>query len=128
MTNITVEINGTVYRFPELDFNAVCDLQESGVDVLNPKAMKRKPITIARAILAWVMDEDLETAGREIQRHVINGGDVSAIFDGFFKAVEESGFMKSLSAKANAGREEKTVELQDHKRKQRTRKEQAETE
>ena len=106
-------INGTEYEYPEMDFNAICDLQENGVDVFNPKTMSKKPILTARAIVAWALGVDVEEAGEEIQKHIINGGNLDGLFTGFFEVVEESGFFKSLK-----GRNEKTVEPQDHKRKQ----------
>ena len=120
MSQIFVEINGRRYRFPELDFNAVCDLQDAGIDPLNPKSIARKPIYAGRSILAWVMNDELEVAGNEIQQHILNGGNLTDLFECFTKAMEESGFIKSLTEKAEG-------EFPDHKRKQRTRK-QEETE
>lgn len=108
-------INGTEYDYPEMDFNAICDLQENGVDVFNPKSMSKKPILTARAIVAWALGIEVEEAGEEIQKHILNGGSLDGLFTGFFEVVEDSGFFKSLR-----GRNEKTVELQDHKRKQKT--------
>ena len=86
--------------------------EQNGVDVFNPKTMSKKPILTARAIVAWALGLSTEEAGDEIQKHILSGGNLDGLFTGFFEVVEESGFFKSLKE-----RNEKTVELQDHKRK-----------
>ena len=115
----TITINGQSYPVPEVDFNAVCELQERGVDVMNPKSIRKRHIPVARAIVAWIMDTDVEEAGIEIQEHILNGGDLAPIFEGFWKEVEESNFFKSLQKKEKGAK----VELLDHQKKQRAVKE-----
>lgn len=110
----TIEINGRRVRFPELDFNAVSDLSENGVDIMSPKSMAKKPIASARAIVAWVLDMDLEMAGKEIQAHIINGGDLAPIFEALNEQVEDSAFFKALAERERKSR----LGIEDHKKKQ----------
>lgn len=112
----TIEINGRKYRFPEIDFNAVCDLADKGVDIMNPKTIIKKPIPAARAIVAWIFDTDIETAGAEIQSHILAGGDLAPIFEVMNSEVEESGFFKSLLEREESAK----LNLQDHKKKQKS--------
>jgi len=112
----TIEINGRKYKFPEIDFNAVCDLADNGVDIMNPKTIIKKPIPAARAIVAWILDTDIETAGAEIQSHILSGGDLAPIFEAMNSEVEESGFFKSLLKREESAK----LNLQDHKKKQKS--------
>lgn len=109
-----IEINGRTYRFPDIDFNAVCDLADQGVDIMNPKTFMKKPIPAARAIVAWILDTDVESAGKEIQAHILGGGDLSPIFEAFNSEVENSGFFNALQKREENAR----ANLQDHKKKQ----------
>ena len=112
----TVVINNVEYEVPEINFNALCDLADYGVDILNPKQMKKSTINSARAIVAWITDSDVEAAGELIQAHMIAGNGITEIFDAFTQAVEDSDFFKAL--KNQEGR--KPVQPQDHKRKMTT--------
>ena len=106
---MTLVINEREYDVPELDFNAVCDLADRGIDILNTNTMQKNALGTARGFCAWVMGVDTATAGREIQQHILNGGDIATIIDAFTKAVEESGFFNAISNRMPAP--------QDHKRK-----------
>ena len=111
----TIEINGRNYKMPEIEFNAICDLADNGVDIMNPKSIVKRPIPAARAIVAWVLDTDIESAGKEIQSHILNGGDLAPIFEAFNGEVEDSNFFKALAKREQDAR----PNLQDHKKKQR---------
>ena len=103
-----VTINDKVYPVPELDFNAVCELNELGVDIMNAKAMRKNALIAARAIVAWIMDADVEEAGMEIQEHIVGGGGLEEIFEAFNAAVSSSGFFTAMGNRKTP---------QDHKRK-----------
>lgn len=109
----TVVINNTEYDVPEINYNALCDLAEYGVDILNPKQMRKSTISSARAIVAWITDSDVETAGELIQAHMIAGNGITEIFDAFTQAVEDSDFFKALRKQEG----KLPVQPQDHKRK-----------
>ena len=90
-----MKLNGTEYRIPELDFDAMCDLEERGVNLLDMNSVeeKGKTLTTIRGLVAWIMDTDLKTAGHEIGEHLKNGGGLEDIIYGINAAIEESGFM-----------------------------------
>lgn len=98
MSNTIILANET-YDIPELDFNAVCELSEKGVDILDPKSFTKNPIIAARNITSWMTKTDTIEAGNIIQNHVIDGGDIADIFTAFNEAIEASGFIHSLQAR-----------------------------
>lgn len=112
MKNI-IEINGNKYDMPEIDFNAVCDLADIGVDILDMKKASKKPFATARAIVAWVIDTDTETAGMEIQKDLLSGGSLEKIFSAFMKEVENSSFFKQLQEE----RKKEVAGVRDHQKK-----------
>ena len=92
----TIKLNDKEYTMPEIDFNAICELSELGVDVMNPETLSKHPIPTARAVVAWITGENLTTAGNLIQTHLIAGGDIAHVLTGFIGGIEDSGFFKSL--------------------------------
>ena len=42
---------------------------------------------------------DTETAGMELEAHIVNGGDFTEIVEDIAKAVQDSGFFQALSTK-----------------------------
>ena len=107
----TVEINGTVYDVPELNFNAIAELAENGIDIFDRKVGKKSTLSVVRGIAAWIMGCDVEEAGNEIQAHMIENGDLPPIIDLFREEVNNSVFIKKLVEK------KARKEPQDHKRK-----------
>lgn len=89
----TVTINGREYKVPELDFNAVCELEERGVNILN-LGENVKVASMVRGVAAWIMGTDLKTASAEIQGHIQNGGNIMDILDALNESADESGFFK----------------------------------
>ena len=87
-----VTINGTEYQIPELNFDAVCELEEYGVYLLSMTKEDRRFATMIRGLAAWIMKTDKATASREIQEHIRKGGNVVDILDALNDAMEESGF------------------------------------
>ena len=58
-------INGSKYTIPELDFNAMCMLEDMGVSLTE---MDRKVLSTVRGFLALAMGGDHDRAGRETAR------------------------------------------------------------
>ena len=94
-------INGKEYRNIPLDFNAVCKLEEMGVDITN---VDEKVMTTARAYVALCMHKPVSIAGQEIEQHVMNGGTLNEIYDAFSAEVEKSGFFQALQKQAEEAR------------------------
>jgi len=87
-----VTINGKDYKVPEVDFDAICQLEENGVYLLNFDRNERKIASMIRALAAWVMNTDAQTASREISEHIRKGGNVMEIANVVVEAVTDSGF------------------------------------
>ena len=99
-------INGKFYREAELDFNAVCEMENMGVSIQN---IDDNIMSAARAYAAICMRKPLRLAGAEIEAHIVNGGTLADILEPFNKKAEESGFFQALRKKA----EEDQAEAQE---------------
>lgn len=97
-----LKVNGRDYKEAEIDFNAVCELEDMGISLSNLK--KVSEYKLARAYFALCIGgaEKLELAGSEINKHIIAGGDFAAILEAFGKAVKESGFFQALTTRTEA--------------------------
>lgn len=104
-------INGKTYTVPELDFNAMCELEDMGV-VINE--MDKKVMTTVRGFLALAMNSDMESAGRELEEYIASGGKMETIVEEMNRAVSESGFFQALSQKAKTeNRTDKKAETEE---------------
>ena len=88
-----MKINGTEYRNAPIDFNAVCKLEDMGVDISD---IDGKVMTVARAYAALCMRKPVDVAGKEIEEHVQNGGSLNTIYEVFAAEVEKSDFFQAL--------------------------------
>lgn len=102
-----VIINGNKYDIPEVNFDSICELEERGVNLLNPDTNNAKLATMCRGLAAWIMGTDVYTASRELEAHVMNGGNILDIINGVTDAINNSGFFKQGGKK----------QPQDHRRK-----------
>lgn len=87
-------INGNKYDIPEVDFDAVCELEERGVNLLNVDKSNMKLATMARGLVAWIIGVDVQTASKEIEAHIANGGNIVDIVIRVTDAINNSGFFK----------------------------------
>lgn len=102
-----MKINGIEYKNVPLDFNAVCKLEEMGVDITNVDGMV---MTAARAYAALCMRKPVSVAGQEIEKHVMSGGTLNEIYEAFGAEVEKSGFFQALQKQAEAQTESEANE------------------
>ena len=100
-----MKINGNEYKAVPIDFNAVCKLEDMGVDISN---IDGKIMTVARAYAALCMRKPLEVAGKEIEKHVQNGGSLNTIYEVFAKEVEKSGFFQALQKQTEEAAHDET--------------------
>lgn len=84
-----MKINDREYTIPELNFNAMCELEDLGASF---SEMDKKALSTVRAFLALAMGGDAEKAGKEIEAHIASGGKFDDIMQDINRAVEESGF------------------------------------
>lgn len=90
------KLNGKEYKNFELDFNTICKLEELGVNIADPQSLQG--LDSIRKIISIVFDFDVEKAGKEIEAHIIGGGNFNEISEVIVKAIEDSGFIKALTA------------------------------
>ncbi|MDO5539410.1 MAG: hypothetical protein Q4F83_04970 [Eubacteriales bacterium] len=103
-----VIINGNRYDIPEMNFDAVCELEEAGVNILGADRSNMKLATMARGLTAWIMGVDVQTASKELEAHIANGGNIVDIISRTTEAMQKSGFFAQNRQK----------QPQDHKVKQ----------
>ena len=88
-------INGKEYTVDEITFNDMCALEKLGVNLMTGEL---NMLSVSRGIVAWVTKTDLHTAGKTIEEHVINGGDILSIYTEMMKAMEKSDFFQKVVA------------------------------
>lgn len=102
-----MKINKKSYKSAPMNFNTVCQLEEMGISLTE---LDKKVMSALRAYLAICMGTDIETAGNELEKHLINGGSMDELTETLNKAVEDSGFFQALSkpTETNVTKETKT--------------------
>ena len=89
-----MKINNKEYRIPELNFNAICALEEMGASLTSSDV---KSFSTVRALLALSMNGDLVMAGNELEAHLMAGGTLDDLLSEVNNALEESDFFHSLN-------------------------------
>ena len=92
-----IEINGKTYKPAEIDFNAMCQMEEFGVSIFDADS---KGLSSLRAYFALSSGMSLTEAGVEIGQHLSKGGTLEELSDTFGKAVKDAIFF--LTAQRNA--------------------------
>lgn len=92
-------INGKTYTLPELDFNAICRLEDMNISITT---LDKHMLSTVRGFAALAMGGDLERAGREIEEHMKKGGALDGILEEIVKAINDSGFFQALGTKKPA--------------------------
>lgn len=103
----TFEINGKTYTAKIIDFNAVCDLEDIGLDISD---IFNKQMKGARAYLALCGGMGVEAAGLEIQNHVISGGTMDGLIEALRTAVVDSDFFRPFAQAAEEETQENPAE------------------
>lgn len=89
----SIVINSKEYEVPSFDFDAMCELEELGLDFNSTK----QSFSFIRALVAYTMNCDLETASKAITEHIKTGS--IADFNVLSKALTESDFFQNLTKK-----------------------------
>ena len=109
----TFTINGKEYKAKEMDFNFMCLLDDEGVSL---DEIDTKTIKFLRAYFSYCSGLKSETAGQELNMHMINGGNLDGLSTAMFEAGEKSAFLQALtnraSAKKPSGKKAKTPETE----------------
>ena len=92
-----LEINGKAVKPAELDFNAMCDMEDMGISIFEAD---NKGLSSLRAYLAISEGITKEEAGVEIGAHLANGGNLDELAEAFSNAVKESTFFQKAPKNA----------------------------
>ena len=90
----TFQLNNKLIKAKEFDFNLLCDLEEQGLSL---EDIDKKPMSLIRTYVSFCTNMTQEQAGKEIEAHVENGNDFSAIIEVMSEEMNESGFFRSLN-------------------------------
>ncbi len=87
-------VNGKSYKAAPISFNTICELEEMGFSL---DEMLKKPTRAIRAYFAVCAGVSIAEAGNEIEKHIIENGEMPNIAEVFVKEAEESDFFRSLT-------------------------------
>ena len=88
-----ITINGKEFELRKADFDAVCELEDLGMLIID---IKDKPFNSIRALVAFVEKCDLEKAGKEVEAHLTNKGKIND-FTPLFEMVRKTDLFRNLS-------------------------------
>lgn len=91
----TFVINDNKYVAKEIDFNAYCEFEDMGLSFFGSE-MGRKGMSFLRGYLAYCGNISIEQAGKEMECHMINGGDFQQLSEIFAEEVENSSFFRAI--------------------------------
>lgn len=94
-----IKVNGKEYKSAGITFNTVCELEDNGIVLAD---MARKQTTFIRAYFAICANLTVEEAGKELEQHLINGGNFNEIIETVSKEVSESDFFRALTKTVEA--------------------------
>lgn len=103
-------VNGKTYKSKELDFNAMCDLEDMGASMVD---IKSKNMSLIRAYLAFCGNISAEEAGNEIMLHLKNGGKFDEIMEELKVAIENSDFFRFLKERSEEEDSESKTEKEE---------------
>ncbi len=89
----TFKVNGKEYKAKPIEFGTVCNFEEMGVSITDAK---EKSFSFLRTYFALCANETNEFATKEIQSHVVAGGDLKDISDALNDEMEKSAFFRAL--------------------------------
>ncbi len=90
----TLTVNGQLLKARAFDFNVVCELEAGGITLAD---IKNKPLSFIRNYVALCAGTDLESAGKEVEGHLMNGGKLDDILTVMSAELEESDFFRAIS-------------------------------
>ena len=93
----TVQINGKKYQSAEMNFNNVCRMEEMDAPITYGAKVS---FSMMRAYLALCMNTSKENAGEELEKHIVNGGNMDSLSDALAEAIETSDFFRKLQETA----------------------------
>lgn len=97
----TFIFNGKTYNTPAFTFKDLCEMEDLGFDAAK---FAKRPMNQILIVSAFMLRTDLDTAAKEIEAHIVNGGKLDDILAVMQEGMESSDFFRSLSKETyNAG-------------------------
>ena len=93
----TFTVNGKEYQSRPFDFNLVCDLEDMGISL---QQAAPKPMSMVRAYFCLCCGAGKEYAGKEMEAHLIAGGNFEEIMNAMTEEMEKSDFFRSITKTA----------------------------
>lgn len=90
-------LNNRRYEAKEVDFNLICDLSDMGINIMDMSGLRDNPLSVIRAYVALCMGVDKQTAGAEVQEHIIGGANFDEILGIITNKMDSSGFFQAIS-------------------------------
>jgi len=95
----TFTVNGVTYTAKEFSYNVICDLEDMGVSLSD---FGTKPMSMVRAYFSICAGKDIEFVGKEIESHIIAGGNLEEIIQVISESMESSGFFQALQSRTTS--------------------------
>jgi hypothetical protein len=89
----TVKINNKIVIIKDIDFSAICELEDLGLDVMK---VGNKAFSSLRAAVAFHLGISLTEASQEIENHVKNGGKIDELAP-LLEIIIQSDFFQNLA-------------------------------
>lgn len=98
MINKTITIDGQTYTLRNIDFEAICDLEELGFQA---DSLAKKAFGTVRVLLAYAMNTDVDSAGKALQKEISANHNYLQLSETLYRWLTESDFFQSLQAEAD---------------------------
>lgn len=105
-------INGVTYTAKPFDFDLVCELETFGVSI---STFSKMGMSLLRAYFAICADLDKEDSAKEIQEHLIKGGNLDDISNAMAKEMDASDFFRALANRKQEDEDENPATSEDEK-------------
>ena len=89
------------------DFNLICDLEDMGITM---QEASNKPMSMVRAYFALCTGRNREYAGKEMEKHLLNGGTFEDVMNVMSAEMEKSDFFRKITENAKEEVAENTKE------------------
>lgn len=101
-------VNNKEYNAVPFDFNLICEFEDRGLSMTD---IDSKPNLVAREYFAICARLSTNAAGKELEEHYLNGGDISEISAALVNEMSKSDFFRKMLENAKA----RIAEIQEQK-------------
>lgn len=90
----TFTVNNKEYEAKAFDFNLICDLEDMGLSL---REIGDKTMSFVRAYFGLCAEIGKESAGKEMEAHIISGGTFDGITEVMSDEMKKSDFFRSIN-------------------------------